>query len=216
MTAITAAVNVVPFPQKRQRRARSSVAFLTPAEILSVLRIAKQRSSRDHIMILIGYRHGLRASEVCNLRLDQIDLKNKQIDIQRLKGSLRTTQRLFEHRGDLRSLLDELIVLKRWLAERKDDGSGYVFLSQKGGAVSRKTFYCTFRSIALAAGVSAERAHPHSLKHSRATHLIAQNVNLMAVKQLLGHKSISSTVVYISVSDQQAAEAARRADVEMF
>jgi type 1 fimbriae regulatory protein FimB len=215
MTA-TSAVNIIPFPQKRQRRAkRNSMTFLTPDEILRVLRVAK-RSPRDHAMILLTYRHGLRASEVCNMKLAQIDLKNRQIDIPRLKGSLRTVQPIPEHRGDARSLYDEIVVLKRWLAERIEDGSNYLFLSQKGGGLTRKQFFVTFRSIALAAGVSPEKCHPHSLKHSRATNLIAAKVGLMEVKALLGHKSISSTVQYIGVSDQQAAEAAKRADAEMF
>jgi site-specific recombinase XerD len=213
---MTAAVNIVPFPQKRRRAKRNSMTFLSPDEILRVLRIAKERSARDHCMILVAYRHGLRASEVCNLKLTQIDLKNCQIDIPRLKGSLRTMQPLWEHRGDARRLYDEIRVLKHWLSLREDDGSGYVFLSQKGGAVSRKTFYCAFRSIALEAGIAPQKCHPHSLKHSRATNLIGQGVGLMHVKQLLGHKSISSTIIYISVSDQEAAEAAKRADVELF
>jgi len=211
------AVNIVPFPQKRPRRAkRNSMTFLTPDEVLAVLKVAKQRSARDHAMILLGYRHGLRASEICGLKLAQIDLRNRQIDIPRLKGSLRTCQPLSEHKGDNRSLFDEIVVLKRWLGERVEDGSGYIFLSQKGGALSRKQFFCQFRAIALAAGVAPEKAHPHSLKHSRATNLIAKGVGLMEVKTLLGHKSISSTVQYIGVSDQQASEAARRADAEMF
>jgi site-specific recombinase XerD len=215
MTA-TSAVNIVPFPQKRQRRARNSMTFLTPDEILRVLRVAKERSARDHAMILLAYRHGLRASEVCNIKLAQIDLKNRQIDIPRLKGSLRTCQALNEHKGDNRSLFDEIAVLRRWLSDRAEDGSGYVFLSQKGGALSRKQFYSVFRAVALAAGVSPEKAHPHSLKHSRGTHLVGQNVNLMFVKQVLGHRSISSTIVYTHVSDQQAAAAAKSADMVMF
>ncbi|MFZ3377710.1 MAG: site-specific integrase [Chthoniobacterales bacterium] len=216
MTAMTAAAVVIPFPQKRQRRARNSMTFLTPDEILRVLRVAKERSARDHAMILLGYRHGMRASEVCGLKLREVDLKNLQIEVNRLKNSLRTVQPLDAHKGDNRSVFDEIVVLKRWLAERVEDGSGYVFLSQKGGALSRKQFYATFRAIALAAGIAPEKAHPHTLKHSRATNLIAAKVGLMEVKALLGHKSISSTVQYIGVSDQQAAEAAKRADAEMF
>src|SRR5437868_3825147 len=107
MTAASPAV-IVSFPHKRQRRAKSSMSFLTPDEILRVLCVAKERSARDHAMILLTYRHGLRASEVCGLKLDRIDLKNAQIDIVRLKNSLRTVQPISEHRGDNRSLFDEV------------------------------------------------------------------------------------------------------------
>ena len=209
--------SILPIPVKRPRRSqRNSMTFLTADQILNVLRVAKERSARDHAAILLTYKHALRASEVCALQLKHVDLKNRQIEINRLKGSLRTVQSLAEHKGDNRSLFDEIIVLKRWLAERVDDGSGFLFLSQKGGALGRGRFFQMFRSIALAAGIDPSKAHPHSLKHSRATNLISKGVGLMEVKQLLGHKSISSTVRYIGVSDQQAGEAAKRADSELF
>ena len=73
-----------------------------------------------------------------------------------------------------------------------------------------------FRNVALAAGIAPEKAHPHSLKHSRCMNLFAGGVNLMEVRQRVGHKSIGSTVKYISVSDQQAAQVAKRADAEIF
>lgn len=214
--ATAANVLTMPVRKKTQKTKRNAMTFLTPDEILAVLRVAKERSARDHAMILLAYKHGLRASEATGLRLSNIDLKNQQLEIERLKGSLRTVQPLSGHKGNNRSLYDEIVVLKRYLADRREDGSGYLFLSQKGGSLDRSQFHRIFRSIALAAGVSPEKAHPHSLKHSRATHLISTNTNLMAVKQLLGHKSISSTVQYVGISDQQAADAAKRADAELF
>jgi site-specific recombinase XerD len=143
-------------------------------------------------------------------------MKNGQVEINRVKGSLRTVQPLAEHKGNNRALFDEVRVLKAYLAERTEDGSGYLFLSQKGSALSTTQFYRLFRDIALAAGIAPEKAHPHSLKHSHCSNLIANSVNLMEVRQLVGHKSIGSTVQYIAVSDQQAAQAAKRADAQMF
>jgi len=195
---------------------RARMSFLTTDEILAVLREAKARSARDHAAILMTYRHGMRASEVCGLRLTHLDMRNGQVEINRVKGSLRTVQPLAEHKGNNRALFDEVRVLKTYLAERVEDGSGFLFLSQKGSALSTTQFYRLFRDIALAAGIAPAKAHPHSLKHSRCTNLIANGVNLMEVRQLVGHKSIGSTVQYIAVSDQQAAQAARRADAEMF
>ena len=78
-------------------------------------------------MILVAYKHGMRASEVCNLRLDDIDMKNGSIVVERLKGSLRTTQAMTEHRGE--PLLNELKALREWLRQRVDDGSDYLFTS---------------------------------------------------------------------------------------
>ncbi len=66
---------------------RQTMIHLEPAEVLSVLRAAKANGAREWAMILLAYKHAMRASEVCNLRLDDIDLKNGSIVVDRLKGS---------------------------------------------------------------------------------------------------------------------------------
>ena len=89
-------------PHHRARlicRKRGRMAHLTPEETLAVLQAAREHSRRDWAMILVTYRHGLRASEVCGLRLGDVDLKDGAISIQRLKGSMRTVQPLYAHRG---------------------------------------------------------------------------------------------------------------------
>jgi type 1 fimbriae regulatory protein FimB len=187
---------------------------LEPAEVLSVLKSAKAKGSREWAMIVVAYKHGMRASEVCNLRLKDIDMKNGSIVVERLKGSLRTTQAVTEHRGE--PLLNELKALREWLRQRKDDGSDFLFTSQKGGRLDRSQFFRLFRTIASEAGVAAEKQHPHVLKHSIASHLVAANMNLAIVKQQLGHKSIGSTIRYVTISDQQASEATTSALMRIF
>jgi type 1 fimbriae regulatory protein FimB len=182
-----------------------SMIHLEPPEVLSVLRAAKKRGAREWAMILLAYKHGLRASEVCNLQLDDIDVKNGQIAVARLKGSLRTVQALTEHRGE--PLLNELKALREWLRERPNDGSNFLFVSQKGGRLDRSQFFRLFQSITAAAGLTPEKRHPHALKHSLASHLVSANVNLALVKQQLGHKSIGSTMRYLAASDSEASNA---------
>lgn len=184
---------------------KHSMIHLEPAEVLSVLRAARAKGSREWGMILLAYKHGLRASEVCNLRVDDVDMKNGSIVVERLKGSLRTTQALTEHRGE--PLLNELKALREWLRQRRDDGSDYLFTSQKGGRLDRSQFFRLFRAIASQAGLQAEKQHPHALKHSIASHLVSANVNLALVKQQLGHKCINSTLRYVTTTDQQASKA---------
>jgi type 1 fimbriae regulatory protein FimB len=165
-------------------------------------------------MILMAYRHGLRASEVCGLRMNDLDLRNRSVSLRRLKGSMKTVQPLYEHRG--RPLVDEFVALRAWLRQRLDDGSSYVFTSQKGGRLDRTQFFRVFQSCALAAGLPPEKRHPHCLKHSLGTHLVAGNVNLALVKQALGHRSISSTMKYTYTSDTQAAAAVKSALADLF
>ncbi|MGA8150440.1 MAG: tyrosine-type recombinase/integrase [Terriglobales bacterium] len=192
----------------------NKLTFLTPSEILAVLRTAKQRRVRDWAMILLAYRHGFRASEICGLQLGDVDLKNHAIVVQRLKGSMKTTQPLYPHRG--MPLLDEPSALAAWMKQRPEDGSPFLFVSQKGGKLDRTQFFRIFQSIAKAAGLPVEKRHPHCLKHSLASHLVAGNVNLALVKQALGHRSISSTMQYVGTTDAQAATAVQSALMATF
>lgn len=190
---------------------------LTPSEIQRVMRTAKARSTRptrDWAMVLLAYRHGLRASEVCGLKMSDLDMKNESITLRRLKGSLKTVQPLYRHRGQ--PLLDEVHAMKAWLRERADDGSNFVFTSQKGGRLDRTQFFRIFQAVAAEAGLPPEKRHPHCLKHSLGTHLVQRNTNLALVKQALGHKSISSTLRYTSVTDSQAARAVSEALSDLF
>jgi integrase len=190
------------------------MTYLEPGEVLALLRVAKAKSARSWAMILVAYKHGMRASEVCNLRLGDVDLKNGSVVVDRLKGSLRTTQAVTGHRGQ--PLLDELKALREWMRERPHDGSDFLFSSQKGGRLDRSQFFRVFRSVAAAAGLPPEKQHPHILKHSLATHLVAANVNLALVKTQLGHKSINSTMRYVTMSDSQASEATASALMQIF
>src|SRR5580704_4705694 len=139
----------------RIRRKHGRMTILTPQEMLNLLKVARKRSVRDWTMILLAYRHGLRASEVCGIKLADLDLKAGSISIRRLKGSLHTVQPLYQHRGQ--PLLDEASAIRAWLRKRVDDGSDYLFTSQKGGRLSRIQFFRSFQKVAESAGLSAEK-----------------------------------------------------------
>jgi len=193
---------------------RGRMIMLTPQETLELLKAARKRSTRDWAMILLAYRHGLRASEVCGIKLADVDLKTGSISIRRLKGSLHTIQPLYQHRGQ--PLLDETAAIRAWLRKRPADGSDYLFSSQKGGRLDRTQFFRSFQKVAESAGLPVEKRHPHVLKHSLASHLVAGNVNLALIRQALGHRSIGSTMQYIGTTDGQAAEAVQRALMGLF
>jgi integrase len=193
----------------RQSHSRKA---LTPEEILKVLRVAS-KSKRNLAMILLAYRHGMRVSEVCGPRLADLDLKNGQITIRRLKGSLTTTQPFSDHPGQ--PLLSERRVLKSWLAKRRD-ASDFVFTSQKGSRIHRSQFFRIFQSIAKRAGLPADRRHPHCLKHALGFSLVAASVHITSIKAALGHKSIASTAIYAVPTDEQVGEAVNAALASLF
>jgi type 1 fimbriae regulatory protein FimB len=155
-------------------------------------------------MVLLAFKHGLRASEVCGLKLSDIDLKNGIITIRRCKDSLKSSQDLLDLPGQ--PLLSEKRVLKAWLEEREGyrDRSDYLFLSQKGGGMDRSAFFRLFQSLAKRVGLPAGKQHPHCLKHALGFYLVEQGVSLPSIQQALGHKSLSSTGVYLKVNDERA------------
>src|SRR5882762_6454303 len=141
----------------------ATMKALTQDEILKVLK-AVSDNPRDLAMILLAFRHGMRASEVCGLELKDVDLRNAEITIRRLKGSLKTTQPLADVQGQ--PLLSEKRVLRAWLAERGNHPSPRVFVSQKSGRLHRSQLHRVFADIAERAGLPKDKRHVHCLKHS--------------------------------------------------
>ena len=177
---------------------------LSHVELTKILKLAS-RDIRNHAIILLAFRHGMRASEVCNLEMKDVDLQNGEIIIRRLKHSLTTTQPLADLQGS--PLWSEKRVLRAWLKERGNHPSKYVFVSQKSGKISRSQVHRMFSKLAEESGLPEGRRHFHQLKHSLAVALVEQNVNLAVIKQALGHKSIASTAVYAMPSDQSTGKA---------
>jgi type 1 fimbriae regulatory protein FimB len=186
---------------------------LSQSEMLKVLRVASD-NRRNAAMILLGFKHGMRASEVCGLELKDLDLKNGEITIRRLKGSLKTTQPIADIQGQ--PLLSEKRVLRAWLEERGNHPSRFVFVSQKSGRVHRSQLHRVFADIAERAGLPKDKRHFHCLKHSLGVSLVEANVNLAVIKQALGHKSIASTAFYTVPTDETAGKAVTAALASMF
>ena len=195
------------------KRKRAKLAFLTPAEVLAVLRAAKDRRVRDWAILLVCYLHGCRASEISNFLLADLNPRTGSLLDRRLKGSLETAQPLHPHKGE--PLLDEVKALKAWLKERPNDGSAFLFNSQKGGRLSRSQVFRIFQDCAEIAGLPEDRRFIHILKHSRASHLVGK-MDVALVRQAMGHKSLASTMVYAHVRDEDAAREARRVTMELF
>jgi type 1 fimbriae regulatory protein FimB len=170
---------------------------LTRDEIARLLASAKASSERDWLMILVAFLHGLRASEVTSLRENAV--ADGLLTVKRLKHSLKTTQPLAESADPLfdeRTALTELA--------RKASPRARLF------PVSRSTFWRIVRRHARTAGIPSKKAHPHVLKHSIAMQTIKE-AGIENVRQHLGHKSISSTGMYLRVTDEDASKAVARA-----
>ena len=171
---------------------QKTLSFLTQNEIKCLLTKAKEHSHRDYTMILLAYRHGLRASEICNITLDNIDLDAQNIRCERGKGSICNWQQLSK---------DEVKAVKTYLKKRPKTNSKYVFISRKGDALSRIQFYRLFKTLCEKAGMSKDKCNPHILKHSIGTHLANAGTPMQVIQSRLGHRDIKNTMVYLSIAN---------------
>jgi type 1 fimbriae regulatory protein FimB len=181
---------------------------LTSEELLSVLRLAKQNSDRDHCMLLICYTHGMRASECATLKPGDVSMKDKTICIKRCKGSLQTTDAL---KPNSNRLLDELKTVESWLRRRPAD-SPFLFPSRKHARMSRVQVFRIYRRYAEAAGLPANKLGIHALKHTIGQRMADSGADIKVMRLALGLKLITSTQRYFEVTAAQA-DAARHAAI---
>jgi integrase/recombinase XerD len=177
--------------------------YLSSEQVLSILAVASEIGRREHCMFALAFQHGMRASEIANLKMT--DVQHGQIFVRRAKKSLQTRQPLQSHANPL---LNEPAILAAWLAVRGDNGTDYLFTARQdtdGKAISRRTVYNLFEACAIRAGIPQGLRNPHQLKHALASLLTRNGVTLAYVQQALGHKHISSTVRYTHVSQFEAA-----------
>jgi integrase/recombinase XerD len=206
--------NLIRMPKERAQRVRSRISYLSGEQLERFLQAAKEYGPREHAMFLFAVAHGARIQEVCNLRVEDIDFRNEQIKIRRLKGSLDSTQNLLKVKGN--SLFNEVLALKEWLAVRPADADSFVFNSQKSTRLHRVSAAKIFRAIARKAGLGENLQHPHVLKHTAAMLMVQQGANAFMIRQHLGHRSFDSTLAYVNPSDADASAASVKAFSQVF
>jgi type 1 fimbriae regulatory protein FimB len=177
-------------PSEWETTARQAKPYLTEAEMDRLLNAAKhgRHGTRDYAMVLMGYRHGLRVSELVGLRLDHVRLDEGRIWVTRLKGSLDTDQPL---QGD------SLRAVRAWLRERQEmrwKDLPWLFISERG-AMSRKAVNYLVAAAGTRAGLPVH-VHPHMLRHSCGYALVNKGTDTRTIQDYLGHKNIQHTVHY--------------------
>jgi len=163
--------------------------YLTKDEVSRLLAVID--SKRDKAIFTLAVSKGLRASEIGNIQLMHLRLDDKRIFIPRLKGSVSAEYKLNP---------DEVRIFKAWIKER-GDGPGALFPSNRGTGISRKMVYYLMQKYGEKAKLPVEKCFPHILKHTAGTLALEATRNIMQVKDLLGHKDIRSTLVYVKLTD---------------
>jgi integrase len=143
---------------------------------------------RDATMILIAYRHGLRAAELVDLRWSQVDLDQARLHVQRVK---RGTPSVHPLQGD------ELRALRR--LKRESPASDFVFTSERGALFSTGGFAKMVERAGATAGLGF-KCHPHMLRHACGYKLANDGHDTRALQHYLGHRNIQHTTRYTELS----------------
>jgi site-specific recombinase XerD len=169
---------------------------LTEAEMTKLLAALKanRHGHRDWLIALLIYRHGLRVSEACDLRWDDIDLTKRTIIVRRLKGSTDSSHFLEK---DEHKALGEL-----WRGYAKQGiKSAYVFNNERGQPFGRMGIARMIERAGEAAGLPFP-VHVHMLRHSTGYALAAKGMDTRRLQHYLGHASITNTVRYTAMSPE--------------
>jgi integrase len=184
-------VNRTVTPRRPPNRDLRTREYLTERELEKLIEAAKVNrwGHRDATMLLVAFRHGLRASELTDLRWDQIDFATATLHVRRVKQGTPSTHPI---RGD------ELRALRR-LQREQEPKSPFVFTSERGAPFST----AGFARMVERAGIEAKlgfKAHPHMLRHACGFALAAKGHDTRALQAYLGHKNIQHTVRYTELA----------------
>ncbi len=174
------------------------------AKVVSAPDTSTPQGLRDRAMLELMYGSGLRISELCGVELQALDLESALVRV-RGKGSKDRVVPVGE---------TAIVALRAYLEKgrpaltRPKTGSA-VFLSARGQALSRKTFWLSVKQAAARSGVDVP-VKPHLLRHAFATHLLAGGADLRSIQEMLGHADIATTQVYTSVERSALSDAHRQ------
>jgi integrase len=185
------AVSTSSLPRRPKNAELRPREYLTPTEVDQLLAAAKnnRHGHRDATMILIAYRHGLRAAEVCDLRWSQVDLDQARLHVRRMK---RGTPSVHPLQGD------ELRALRR-LKRESPAHQDFVFMTERGGPFTTTGFAFLVSRAGAKAGLPF-KAHPHMLRHAAGYKLANDGHDTRSLQAYLGHRNIQHTVRYTELA----------------
>ena len=151
--------------------------------------LAAINNEKHNLLVALAYAAGLRVSEVVNLKVKDINLSELTIHIKGAKGN-----------KDRMTVFPEKLVksIERLIANK--DSNDYVFTSKRGGELTERTVQKVFENALKKTGIKKEATF-HSLRHSFATHLLENGVDVRYVQELLGHANIRTTQIYTKVTN---------------
>lgn len=177
----------IHIPWKTPKRPQRLPVILSRDEIESLLNMVKNK--KHYLLLALTYGAGLRISEAINLRIGDVSIDELLIIIRQAKGA-----------KDRRTVLPEKLTadIRSFVAGRNHDE--YFFESNRGGKLHERSAQKVFENALSSAGIK-KQATFHSLRHSFATHLLENGVDVRYVQELLGHANIRTTQIYTHLTN---------------
>ena len=179
-------------PRRKKNTEARSREWLTPDEMATLITAARKvgrYGHRDATMLMVAYLHGLRVSELVNLRWAQVIFTSGHLHVRRLKNGSPSIQPLDG---------DEIRALRR-LQREQQPASAFLFTSERGGPITASAV----RQIVARAGREAQlpiTVHVHMLRHSCGYALANKGRDTRLIQDYLGHKNIANTAIYTKLS----------------
>jgi integrase/recombinase XerD len=176
--------------------------LLSPDQIEQLLRAPDTRTPkgrRDGAMLELMYACGLRVSELCTLRLGDLHFADGYI---RVMGKGRKERLVPVAKPSAKRVQTWIDQDRHTLIRNESEAGSVVFLSVRGRPLTRARIWQIIRQLAIEAGLP-DHLHPHSLRHSFASHLLSAGAPLRTIQEMLGHADISTTQIYTHVDQQR-------------
>lgn len=185
---------------RRARRVPSALGRDEVDRLLAAPQGGDAMALRDRALLELFYSSGLRVSELAGLGLSSLDLEHGFVRVFG-KGA---KERVVPVGGRAADALKIYIEAGRPGLVRAKTGSA-LFLSERGGPLSRKTLWYIVQKYAAKAGL-AKGVKPHQLRHSFASHLLGGGADLRAIQEMLGHANLETTQIYTAVEEKRLVE----------
>lgn len=179
---------------KRSRRLPTVLTINEIEKILSEPDVKNKLGLRDKAILELFYSSGLRVSEILNLKMSDLFFDDEIIRVFG-KGS---KQRVVPVGSSAIKWCNEYLKLSRPFLEKRSKSANYLFLNNRGIKLSRMGVWKLVKRYCDEAGIKKE-IHPHTFRHSFATHLLQGGADLRAVQEMLGHADISTTQIYTHI-----------------
>ncbi len=173
--------------------------------LIGALDLSKPENERNKAIIEVMYACGLRVSEAVNLKIGDIYFDEGFIRVLGKGGK----HRFVPMESYTLNILKNYIRYVRSHIKPQKGHENYVFLNRRGKKLTRNMIFLIIKDLAQKAGIN-KNISPHTLRHSFATHLLDNGADLRSIQLLLGHENITTTEIYLHMSQKQVKEALRK------